>query len=201
MNSNFTAEKNMRVPFLVLELNCLRIAHQVLFNLKRISEILYQQIFRKDLYLPEKTKAKQGSYEDKWICNEDLRKLKCLQFNHYLDLTSRNLASGNSFAFQEEIPYCNVEDKGKKKQTYGNRDVIARRMSQKPSPFDSDEKLGTQHSGMPTTISKNEMKKHFSQIFSLHYRVSGYLFAFEEEIEKKKSNKTKQKEETNNELF
>jgi hypothetical protein len=52
---------------------------------------------------------------------------------------------------------------------------------------------------MPTTISKNEMKKHFSQILSLHYRVSGYLFAFEEEIEKKKATKqNKRKKQTTN---
>jgi len=42
MNSNFTAEKNVGVPFSVVELNSLRIGHQAYFNLKRISEILYE---------------------------------------------------------------------------------------------------------------------------------------------------------------
>jgi hypothetical protein len=52
--------------------------------------------------LPQKTKAKQGSYEDEWICNADLRRLKCLQFNHYFDVTSTNLVSGNLSPFEGE---------------------------------------------------------------------------------------------------
>lgn len=71
----------------------------------------------KSYTLPGKKESKQGTYESngyvtqieencnyeyEWICNADLRKFKCLQFNQYFDVTSRNLASGNLSPFEEE---------------------------------------------------------------------------------------------------